>query len=417
LAARPPGGTVSSGFHRVLAAETVSNFGSMLSRLAIPWLATLMLAATPLQMGWLLVADFAAGAFGALLLGAAIDHAPKRAVMLLCDLLRAALLAVLAFLAHRQLLVWWMLVVAAAASGLLTVAFELARSAWVALRVDARELPRRNAQLSLGGSLSETAAFALGGWVYQGAGAIAALAVDAASYFASALCLHGVPEAQQPVGMQPAQGRARWVSFVQEVGGGLRLLAGSEALRSLALVEGLVALGTALAGTSYMIFVSRDVGFATGPLGMIFAVGGLGAVAGAMFAPWLGARFGAGRAMALGLVAAAVGAACVPLVGAATAVGAALLVLQQLVGDGGQALREVHDRTLRQTLVPAPLLARADAGIRSVGQAAMLAGALWGGWLATRLGTRSTLAASAMCFAFGAGFAWFGFTKRRPAAA
>lgn len=405
------------GFHRVLAAETVSNFGSMLSRLAIPWLATLMLAATPLQMGWLLVADVAAGAFGALLLGAAIDRAPKRAVMLLCDLLRAALLAALALLAYQHLLVWWMLVVAAAASGVLTVAFELARSAWVALRVDAQDLPRCNAQLSLGGSLSETAAFALGGWLYQGVGAIAALALDAASYLASALCLRGVPEARQATGKEAAPGRARWAAFIDDAGAGLRLIAGSPALRTLAWVEVMVALGLALGGTSYMIFVSRDIGFDTGPLGMIFALGGLGAMAGAMLAPRLGARVGSGRAMALGLAAAAAGAACVPLVAAATAAGAALLVLQQLVGDGGQTLRDVHDRTLRQTLVPPALLARADAGIRSLGQAATLMGALGGGWLATQLGTRTTLAASAVCFALGAGFAWFGFTTRRAATA
>ncbi len=38
-------------FRRVLSAEAVSNLGSMLSRLAIPWFATLSLNATPWQMG------------------------------------------------------------------------------------------------------------------------------------------------------------------------------------------------------------------------------------------------------------------------------------------------------------------------------------------------------------------------------
>ena len=38
----------------VLAAEGVSNFGSMLSRLAIPWLAALVLQATPSKMAALL---------------------------------------------------------------------------------------------------------------------------------------------------------------------------------------------------------------------------------------------------------------------------------------------------------------------------------------------------------------------------
>ena len=48
---------------RVLAAEAVSNFGSMLSRLALPWLAALVLLATPAQMAWLLMADVGAAAW------------------------------------------------------------------------------------------------------------------------------------------------------------------------------------------------------------------------------------------------------------------------------------------------------------------------------------------------------------------
>ena len=83
-------------FNRVLAAESASNFGSMLSRLALPWLAALVLQATPLQMAALLVADVAAAALGSLLLGGWVDRHGKRFVMLWADGLRCALLALLA---------------------------------------------------------------------------------------------------------------------------------------------------------------------------------------------------------------------------------------------------------------------------------------------------------------------------------
>eukprot|EP01036_Dinobryon_divergens_P057475 gene57475-76738_t len=53
----------SAEFRLVLAAEAMSNFGAMLSRLSIPWLAALVLQATPLQMGGLLVADVVADTF------------------------------------------------------------------------------------------------------------------------------------------------------------------------------------------------------------------------------------------------------------------------------------------------------------------------------------------------------------------
>jgi len=385
----------TNDFRRVLAGEGISNFGSMLSRLALPWLATLALAATPLQMALLLVADVAAGAAGALLLGTLIDRAPKRAVMIGADLARAGVLGLLAALAFFGVLSIWLLAAAAALTGLLTVAFELARSAWVAQSVEPARLPARNAQLSAIGSVSETSAFALGGWLYQLLGAVLALAVDAVSYLLSAACLWGLRagrDAASPVA--PGGGRSggatggAWLRFIAELRSGLAVIRATPELRALAILEVLLALGGSLFGTSYMIFVARDLGFGTGALGMIFAMGGIGGVAGAALAPGLARRAGSGNAMTIGLGLMTLGALCIPLAAGVTLAGAALLVAHQVVGDGGATIFQVHDRTLRQTAVAPELLARADGGLRTLGQLATLLGALGGGWLATELGAR-----------------------------
>ena len=391
-------------FRRVLAAEVVSNFGAMLSRVAIPWLATLQLDASPLAMGALVVADVAAGAVAALVLGTLIDRAGKRGVMVLADLLRAAVLALLAWLAYHDALAMWMLVAAAVVSGALTVAFELARSVWIAERTEAGLLPRRNAQLAAGASIAETAAFALGGWLYQAVGAVIALIVDAVSYLISAMLLRGVAETQRPArhvdGPTPERSALR--DFTADVRAGLVALAATPALRVLAVVEMLVAGALSLSGTSYMIYVTRDIGFPTGILGMVFALGGLGSVAGAFVAPRLACRFGIAAALTVGLVLAAVGAVCVVLAGAPTLAAAALLAAQQIVGDGGHTIYHVHDRTLRQTAVAAPLLARVDGAIRTLGYASTLTGALAGGWMATLLGARFGLIVAAMLLAVAA---------------
>lgn len=381
-------------FGRVLAAEGISNFGSMLSRLAIPWVAALLLVATPWQMGLLLVADIAAAVFGSLLLGGTIDRAGKRRVMLAADLGRAAVLAAVALLAWNGVLSFAVLLAAAAAGGLLTVVFELARSAWMAQRLPAAALATCNAKLSLVGSLTETAAFALGGWLFQWLGAVVALMADALSYVASAFALRGVAEA--PPATTPAPERALLARLAHDAAEGLRIVFAHRGLRAIAALEVLLALTFSLGGTSYMIFVARDIGFATGWLGVIFALGGLGAMAGASIAPALGRRVGPGRAMAIGLALFAAGAACIPLVAAPGLLGAALLVAHQIVGDAGHTVHDIHDRTLRQTAVPAERLARADAGLRAIGQGAMLAGALGGGLLATALGTRPSLALAAV---------------------
>jgi len=428
-------------FGRVLAAEAVSNFGAMLSRLAIPWLAALVLQATPWQMAALLVADVAAAALGALWLGAWVERQGKRRVMLLCDGARALVLAALALLAWQGAATMAWLALAAAANGVLTMAFEVARSAWMAQRIAAAELVPRNAQMSVATSLSETAAFALGGWLFQWLGAALALLVDALSYLASALCLRGVREVPTspapPAGPASSEGaadaasggrrgrmmRAAW----RDVAEGLHALAAHPTLRALGAIEGLLALAGSLAGTTYMIFVARDLGIATGPLGVIFALGGLGAVVGARLAASAARHLGTGRAMTFGLGAMALGAACIPLAGFGAWSGAGagawaigLLVAHQIVGDAGHTLFAIHDRTLRQTAVAPTLLARADAGIRGLGQFATLAGALLGGAAGTLFGAREVLWACAGVIALAVAVAAWrltGVAAPRPALA
>ena len=377
------------GFARVLAAEGASNFGTMLSRLAIPWLATLILNASAWQMALLLVADVVAGALGSLLLGAWVDRRGKRGVMLAADVMRAALLGLVAWAAVTQSLTMAALLLASAAGALFTVAFELARSAWMAQQLVHEQLTTSNARLAMVGSLSETAAFALGGWFYQWWGAVVALLIDAGSYLLSALCLRGIHE--PPRHTSPVSALAPWRRWGHDTRDGLAALAANPTLRRLAQLEAVTALARSIAGTSYMIFVARDIALPTGVQGVVFAMGGLGAIVGAAWAPRLGQRLGAARTMALGLALACVGAVCVAVVPNAGWLGIALLVAQQVIGDAGHVMHEVHDRSLRQTAVGFEWLARVDGGIRSVGQLATLAGAVLGGALATAAGARSAL--------------------------
>jgi predicted MFS family arabinose efflux permease len=179
---------------------------------------------------------------------------------------------------------------------------------------------------------------------------------------------------------------------------GLAIVARTPSLRLVATTGMIVALGSSLAGTSYMIFVARDLGFQTGALGVIFAAGGLGSLAAAYLAPRAGRRLGSGATMAAGLALLTLGALCIPLAQAPTIAGAALLVAHQVIGDGGHTLYDIHDRTWRQTAIPADALARADAGVRTLEQLATLAGAIGGGVLATTIGARMALALSAALF-------------------
>ncbi len=409
--------TAPNDFRRVLAAGVVSNFGSMLSRLVVPWLAAITLNASPWQMSCLLLADVAAGALGALFLGARVDRWPKRTVVVACDLCRWALLVSVALASWSNSLNMVTLTAAAAAGGVLTMAFELARSAWMAQALQPEELTARNAQLSVGASLAETVAFALGGWLFQGLGAVLALLVDAMSYLLSAMCLRGLkdvgsaPAAASPKPPSPVGGlfggwRGALQGALADVRGGIAVITASPLLRRLALLELLLALSSAQFATCYLVYLSRDIQVPVGVQGMVFAMGGLGALLGAWlvlrWAPPGASGIGGLRALACGLIVATLGAFCVPAANDAGWLAIGLLVAHQVVGDAGTTMAQTHDRTLRQTQVPLHQLAMVDGALRAVGQSATVLGALMAAALATAAGNRAALVLAAVLLAVAA---------------
>ena len=86
------------------------------------------------------------------------------------------------------------LVVVVAVNGALTVAFELAQSAWIARSTAHADLTQRNSALAAGGAVTEAASFGITGWLFQWLGAIVVMVVDALTYLASALLLAKISE-------------------------------------------------------------------------------------------------------------------------------------------------------------------------------------------------------------------------------
>jgi predicted MFS family arabinose efflux permease len=114
----------------------------------------------------------------------------------------------------------------------------------------------------------------------------------------------------------------------------------------------------------------------------------------------------------LGLAVAAAGALLIPLASGPAAFAVGLLIGHQLVGDAGYVVHEIHDRTLRQSVAPPDQVARVDAGMRTLGRLATLAGALGGGALATVVGTRTALFLAAALLVLAALLAWFALVRR-----
>ena len=188
----------------------------------------------------------------------------------------------------------------------------------------------------------------------------------------------------------------------REIAEGMRLVVGDPLLRATAGSVVAADFSFRVFGTVFLLFAVRDLGFGPGILGMIFAVGGVSSLLGALVAGRTARRLGTGPAMVSGVLLMGLSMLFVPLAQGATVVAALLLLAQQLMGDGAFTVYEINQVSLRQAITAERLLGRVNASIRFAGLGAMLVGALVGGLLGETIGLRATLVVGAGGMSLGA---------------
>jgi MFS family permease len=366
----------------------------MVSALAIPF-AAIALGAGALQIGILAACRLVPGAALGLVAGAWVDRLRRRPVLVAADLVRAVLLLGAPAAAAFGALALWHLYLLSLLLGFFGFVFEVAHHAYLPALVRPERLVDANGKLVAGESVSEGLAFASGGFLVQGLGAPFALALDSASFLASA-CMIARIDAKEPTPEARAGRRT-----LDEIRAGLRTVLASPLLRALLAAELLCALALQLTGVVYLLYVHTELGFPEGILGVVFALGAVSSLLGALGAERARARLGAGPAMIGGLALFALAVGLLPLAPGASLAGLGLLALHQL-GDGAYVVRGVNDVSLRQRIVPSELLGRVNASLRTTAQGTMLVGTALGSVLGEALGYRATLAASALLLALAA---------------
>ena len=175
---------------------------------------------------------------------------------------------------------------------------------------------------------------------------------------------------------------------------GIQTILGNQFLRALIVSECLNHFAFGMFGAAFGLYVIRVLDFQPGVLGMIYAVGGVSSLVGALFATRAASRLGVGPAMVSGLAIIGASMLLVPLAPGGMILAAAFLVAQQL-GDGGFVIYSINEVSLRQTITPDRLRGRVNSGFEICAHGVLLLGILAGGALGETLGLRGTLAIGA----------------------
>ena len=367
-------------------AATISIFGSLVTRIALPLAAILVLGAGAFEVAVLRSLELGAALLVGLVAGAWVDRLRRRPVLIWADLGRAALLASIPVAFAFGVLTFWQLLAVSGVAAILTTFFDAADNAYLPTIVERERLVDANAALAASGSASEFMAFGVSGFLVQLLTAPLAIAADAVSFVGSALLLGSIKREEGP-----PPPKAEREPVLDEIRDGLRLVIHDPVLRAFAGAQMALSALWGIFGATWFLFVLEELELGPAVLGVVAGVGGFSSFIGAVVAARATRRWGIGPVAISAMVLSAIGNAFIPLAPAGLpllAIGC--LVVQQLVADSAVTVYDITEVSVRQTLVRDRALGRVASTFQVASGLSQLIATLGAGLLAEVIGLRAT---------------------------
>ncbi len=245
----------NAAFVRVWTAASISIFGSLITRIALPLVAILTLGAGPIEVAVLRSMDLATALVVGLVAGAWVDRLRRRPVLIWADLGRAALLASIPISFVLGTLALWQLLVVAAATAVLTTFFDAADNAYLPTIVERERLVEANSALAASGSVAEFAGFGISGILVQLLSGPITILINSVTYLVSAVLLLTVRQPEAPPPLKEDR-----EPVLDEIRHGLRLVRNDPVLRAFAGAQMLLSALWGIFGATWFLFALDELG-------------------------------------------------------------------------------------------------------------------------------------------------------------
>jgi MFS family permease len=389
---RPRGGLWGhADFMRLWTGQTISEFGSQVSGLAIPWVAAVGLHASPFAFSLLGVVGLLPFILFALPAGVWVDRLRRKPILIVGDAARAVLLAVIPVLWALDVLAIWHLLVISFVVGVLTVFFDVAYQSYLPSLVDREQLVEGNAKLQLTVSTANVAGPGVAGALIAAITAPYAIVVDAISFVVSTAFM--IPIRRPEILPERSEGAPK-PRMLPELKEGLAFVVRHPHLRAIAACTGSSNFFGAIGFTIALLYLVRTLHLSSFEVGFYFAMFGAGSIVGALAANPVQRAIGVGRAIVLPALLFPVFGFSVPL--APTGFPLPVLIAGALVGGYSQVAYNITQVSLRQAITPERLQGRMNASMRWIVWGTLPLGQLAGGAIASAYGLRTGLWVSAI---------------------
>jgi MFS family permease len=383
---RPTGGLwAHRDFMKLWTGQSISEFGSQISQLAIPLLALLELHATTFEFALLGVLGFMPFILFALPAGVWVDRLRRRPILIVGDASRAVLLALIPILWALDVLKIWQLFVITFVIGIFTVFFDVAYQSYLPALIERDDLVDGNSKIQLTVSVAQVAGPSTAGLLIGAVTAPYAILFDAVSFvFSSAFMISMRHRENLPA--RPTGGHPKMWPQVKE---GLRWVVGHRWLRAIAACTATSNFFFSMFFAVLLVYVVRTLHFSAAEIGVMFAVGSCGSIVGALTANRIQKRVGVGPAIVFGSI-------CFCATGliyvlAPQSVALPIFMLAQAIGGFGGVSYNITQVSLRQAITPERLQGRMNAAMRWIVWGTIPLGGLLGGAVGQWVGLRPAM--------------------------
>jgi MFS family permease len=383
---RPTGGLARHpDFVKLWSAETVSQFGTQFTQLALPLVAIDVLEVSAFQVAALTTVEFLPFLLVSLPAGVWVDRLRRRPVLIAGDLTRALLIGSVPVAYWLDALTMGHLYVVGFLVGIATVFFDVAYQSYLPSLVERDQLIDGNAKLEISRAGAQLGGPGLAGLVINALRAPAALAVDAVSFVGSALFILGIRQAERS---PRADGPARRMR--EELREGLRYVLTHPYLKNIAACTAMFNFFGNMGFAVLLVFARRQLDLSPLAIGLAFTLSNVGPLLAAFNASRISSRFGVGRTI---IAASILGGPAFLVIPFAPHGNAALAVIVPAFVLGGLAnvIYNVTQVSLRQAITPERIQGRMNSVMRFIVWGTIPLGALVGGVLATAIGVKETL--------------------------
>jgi MFS family permease len=390
---RRPSGALWShrDFMKMWTGQTISQFGSSISELALPIIAVRLLDASAFEVAALGTVEFAPFLLFTLPAGVWVDRLPRRAVLIAGDVGRGLLLCSVPIAYLTGHLTLAQLFVVGFFTGILTVFFDVAYQSYLPALVPRELLVEGNSKLEVTRSAGQLAGPPVAGGLIQLLTAPYAVVWDSVSFFISGGFLLAIRKKEQPLEKRED---GRRTGMRHELWEGLLYVVKHPYLRPQAISTGVSNFFSNVAFSIVIVFAIRTLHMSNGLIGVVFGLGSIGWLTGAALAPRIQRWLGVGGATILGAAMSGPGTLLVALTPKSFPV--PFLVAGTIVGGCGAVVYNIQQVSLRQAITPERMQGRMNSVMRFLVWGPIPLGALAGGAIASSFGLRTALVVGAV---------------------